>query len=99
MDLETILQAEVLVNESVFQVRAAHKILGYNPIQKSFVAPKYVIKAKDLRLQKITIAKHGFFLPEGSSAQQAAKTKEGRVEGEEQVIELDQSEDEFSAFD
>ena len=41
---------------------------------------------------------HGFFLPEGSSAQQAVETKEG-AEGEEQVIELDQSEDEFGAFD
>ena len=50
-------------------------------------------------------------LPEGSSAQgcvalagssssqQAAETKEGGAEGEEQVIELDQSEDEFGAFD
>ena len=37
--------------------------------------------------------------PEGSSAQQVAETEEGGVEGEEQVIELDQSEDEFGAFD
>ena len=42
---------------------------------------------------------HGFFLLEGSSAQQAAETEEGGAEGEEQVIELDQSEDEFGAFD
>ena len=66
-DLETILRAEVFVNESNHQVRAAHKILGYNPIQRSFVAPKYVIKAKDPWLQKITVAKHGFFFPGGSS--------------------------------
>ena len=98
-DLETILRAEVFVNEGNHQVRAAHKILGYDPIQKSFTAPKYVIKAKDLRLQKITVAKHSFFFPGGSSAQQAAETKEGRDEGEEQVIELDQSKDEFDAFD
>ena len=65
-DLETILQAEVFVNEGDFQVRAAHKILGYDPIQKSFAAPKYVIKAKDPQLQKITVAEHGFFLLEGS---------------------------------
>ena len=65
-DLETILQAEVFVIEGDFQVRAAHKILGYNPIQKSFAAPKYVIKAKDPQLQKITVAEHGFFLLEGS---------------------------------
>ena len=99
------------MNEGDLQVRAAHKILRYDPIQKSFAAPKYVIKAKDPRLQKITVAEHGFLLPEGSSAQggvtlsgssssqQVAKTKEGGAEGEEQVIELDQSEDEFGAFD
>ena len=67
-DLKTILRAEVFVNEGDHQVRAAHKILRYDPIQKSFVAPKYVIKAKDPRLQKITVAEHGFFFPEGSSA-------------------------------
>ena len=98
-DLETILQAEVFVNEGDLQVRAAHKILGYDPIQKSFAAPKYVIKAKDPQLQKITVVKHSFFLPEGSSAQQVAETEEGGAEGKEQVIELDQSEDEFGAFD
>ena len=87
------------MNEGDLQVRAAHKILGYDPIQKSFAAPKYVIKAKDPRLQKITIAEHGFFFPEGSFSQQAAETDEGRVESKEQVIELDQSEDEFGAFD
>ena len=98
-DLETILRAEGFVNEGDQQVRAAHKILGYDPIQKSFAAPKYVIKAKDSRLQKITVAKHDFFFPGGSSAQQAAETEEGRDKGEEQVIELDQSEDEFGTFE
>ena len=98
-DLETILRAEGFVNEGDQQVRAAHKILGYDPIQKSFAAPKYVIKAKDSRLQKITVAKHDFFFPGGSSAQQATETEEGRDEGEKQVIELDQSEDEFGAFE
>ena len=60
---------------------------------------KYVIKAKDSRFQKITVAEHGFFFPRGSSAQQAAEIEEGRDEGEEQVIELDQFEDEFGAFE
>ena len=69
VDLETILRAEVFVNESDHQVRAAHKILGYDPIQRSFVAPKYVIKAKNPRLQKITVTEHGFFFPGESSAQ------------------------------
>ena len=98
-DLETVLRAEVFVNESDHQVRAAHKILGYDPIQRSFAAPKSVIRAKDPRLQKITVAEHGFFFPGESSAQQAAKTEEGRDEVREQVIELDQSEDEFGSFE
>ena len=87
------------MNEGDHQVRAAHKILGYDPIQKSFAAPEYIIKPKDPRLQKITVAEHGFFFPGGSSAQQATETEEGRDEGKEQVIELDQSEDEFDAFE
>ena len=57
------------MNEGDLQARAAHKILRYDPIQKSFAASKYVIKAKDPRLQKITVAEHSFLLPEGSSAQ------------------------------
>ena len=32
VDLETVLQAAVFVNEEDGQVRAAHKILGYDPI-------------------------------------------------------------------
>ena len=31
-NLETILQAKVFVNKGDLQVKAAHKILGYNPI-------------------------------------------------------------------
>ena len=82
-DLEIVLHAEVFVNESDHQVRVAHKILRYDPIQKSFTAPKYLIKAKDLRLQKIIVVEHGFFFLRGSSAQQAAGTEEGRDEGKE----------------
>ena len=66
--LETVLRAEVFVHESDHQVRAAHKILGYNPIQRSFAAPKSVIKAKDPRLQKIIVAEHSFFFLWESSA-------------------------------
>ena len=99
------------MNQGDNQVRAAHKILGYDPIQKSFLAPKYVIRAKDPWLHRITVAEHGFLLPEGSSArggatladssssQQAAEAEEVGAEGKEQVIELGQSEDEFGAFD
>ena len=99
------------MNESGNQVKAAHKILGYDPIQKSFLAPKYVIKAKDPRLHRITVAEQGFLLPEGSfaeggatlasssSSQQAVEAEEVGAEGKEQVVELGQSEDEFDAFD
>ena len=98
-DLETVLRAKVFVNESDHQVRVAHKILGYDPIQRSFAASKSIIKAKYPWLQKITVVEHGFFFPGESSAQQATENKEGRDEVREQVIELDQSEDEFGAFE
>ena len=93
------------------QVRATHKILGYDPIQKSFSAPKYVTKAKDLQLHRNTVAEHGFLLLEGPpvpkgaslassfSSHQAIETEGGRVESEGQVAELGQFEDEFGVFD
>ena len=99
-DLEAILKAEVFVNEVDNQVRAAHKILGYDPIQKSFLALKYVIRAKDPQLHRITIAKHGFSLPKGSptqgdatlagspSSHQAAEAEGVRAGSEGQVAEL-----------
>ena len=83
------------MNEADNQVRAAHKILGYNPIQKSFSAPKYVTRAKDPQLHKNTVVEHGFLLPEGSpvpegvslagpsSSYQAVKAERERVESEE----------------
>jgi len=56
----------VFVDEADNQVRVAHKILGYDLIQKSFAAPKQVIRANDPCLQKITVVEHGFLIPEGS---------------------------------
>ena len=41
----------------------------------------------------------GVTLAGSSSSQQDTKTEEGGAEGEEQVIELGQSEDEFGVFD
>ena len=99
------------MNKADNQVRAAHKILGYDPIQKSFSAPKYVIRAKDPQLHRITVAKHRFLLPEGSpvlegvpsvepsSSHQAAEAEGGRVEIEGEVVDLGPSEDEFGVFD
>ena len=43
VDLETVLQAAVFVNDGDGQVRVAHKILGYAPLQKSFADPRHVI--------------------------------------------------------
>ena len=60
------------MNKGDNQVRAAHKILGYDPIHKSFSTSKYVIRAKDPQLHGITVAKHIFLLPKGSSAQGSA---------------------------
>ena len=62
--LDKILQAEVFINKDG-QLRAAHLILGYTLISSSFQVPKCVIKAKDPRLHRISIAVHGFLLPEG----------------------------------
>ena len=42
------------------QLRATHLILGYTPISKSYQAPKCVIKAKDPRLHRISVATPGF---------------------------------------
>ena len=66
VDLETVFQAAVFVNDKDGQVRAAHKILGYNPIQKSFADPKHVISANHPWLLKITVVEHGFLISEGS---------------------------------
>ena len=66
VDLETVLQAAVFVNDEDGQVRASHKILGYDPIQKSFADPKHVISANNPRLSKITIVENGFLIFEGS---------------------------------
>ena len=46
------------------QLRAAHLILGYTPISKSFLVLKCVIKAKDPCLHRISIAALGFLLPD-----------------------------------
>ena len=59
--LDKILKAEVFIHIDS-QLRAAHLILDYIPISKSFQAPKCIIKARDPRLQQISIAAPGFLL-------------------------------------
>ena len=63
--LDRILQAEVYVNESDGQLRAAHLILGYTPISRAFQAPRCVIRARNPRLHRISVAYEGFVVPQG----------------------------------
>ena len=53
------------VNEVDGQLRAAHLILRYKPISRTFQASRCVIRAKDLRLHRISVAYEGFIVPEG----------------------------------
>ena len=62
--LDRILQFEVYVNKADGQLRAARLILGYTPISRAFQAPKCVIKAKDPRLHRISVAYERFVVPE-----------------------------------
>ena len=62
--LDRILQSEVYVNEADGQLRAAHLILGYKPISHAFQAPRCVIRAKDPRFHRISVAYEGFVVLE-----------------------------------
>ena len=53
------------MNEADGQLQATHVILGYKPISFGFQAPKCVIKAKDPRLHRISVAYEGFVVLEG----------------------------------
>ena len=63
--LDRILRSEVYVNEADDQLRAAHLILGYTPISRAFQAPRCVIKARNPRLHRISVAYEGFEVPKG----------------------------------
>ena len=63
--MDRVLQAEIYVNESDGQLRAAHLILSYNPISRAFQAPSCVIRAKDPRLRRISVAYERFIVPQG----------------------------------
>ena len=60
-----MLRAEIYVNEVYSQLRAARLILGYTPLLFAFQAPKYVIRARDPQLSRISVAYQGFVVPEG----------------------------------
>ena len=63
--LDRILKAEVYVNESDGQLRATHLILGYTPISRAFQVPRCVIRARDPRFHRISVAYEGFIVPQG----------------------------------
>ena len=63
--LDRILQSEVYVNESDGQLRAAHLILGDTPISRAFQASRCVIRAKDPRRHRLSVAYEGFVVPKG----------------------------------
>ena len=63
--LDRLLKVEIYVNEADGQLRAAHLILGYTPLSFGFQALKCVIRARDPRLRRISVAYEGFIVPEG----------------------------------
>ena len=65
MSLDRILLSEVYVNKVDSQLRVTYLILGYTLISCAFQAPKCVIKARDPRLHRISVAYEGFMVPEG----------------------------------
>ena len=65
VSLDRVLRAEIYVNESDGQLRVAHLILRYNPISRAFQAPSCVIRARDPRLHRISVAYEGFVVPQG----------------------------------
>ena len=98
--METVLQAAVFVNDKDGQVKAAHKILGYAPLHKSFADPRHVINANRPRLPKITVVESGFLISEGSSVPEGIPLVDSSPshQAAEDEGKLGQSEEEFGAF-
>ncbi|KAL0001256.1 hypothetical protein SO802_015037 [Lithocarpus litseifolius] len=92
------------------QLRAAHIILGYDPISSSFQAPKYVIKMKDPQLQQINIVVPGFLAstpPEGTqkvelpfqrTVEEEATPSQPTPNEKPKVVELSDFEEDFKFF-
>ena len=101
VELETVLQEAVFVNDEDGQVRAAHKILEYAPIQKSFADPKHVISANHPRLPKITVVEQGFLIFEGSPVLEGIPLVDSSPshQAAEDEGELGLPEEGFGAFD
>ena len=109
-DLTKILKVKIFVHKDG-QLRAAHLILSYYPISSSFQAPRYVIKATDIRLHQINIVVLGFLdaslVPEGVQqallpfqhmAEEEVTPSQLAIKDEEQVVEVLDSMDDFEVF-
>ena len=57
--LNYLLRSEIYVTEDG-QLRAAHLVLGYQPLSRSFQAIGHAIRAGNLRLARIDVSKTGF---------------------------------------
>ena len=110
-NLTRILKSEIFLHIDG-QLCAAYVILGYKPISSSFQSPKYVIKAKDPRLQQINIVVPGFLaspLLEGThqvelptqciTEEKATSSHLAPKEETVRVIEVLNSEEDFEVFD
>ena len=101
VDLDIVLQVAVFVNDEDGQVRAAHEILGYAPLQKSFANPKHVISTNYPRLPKITVVEQRFLISERSPVPEGIPLVDSSPshQAAEDEGELGQSEEGFGAFD
>ena len=91
----------VFVNDEDGQVRATHKTLEYDPIQKSFANLKHVVNANHPRLPKITVVEQGFLISEGSPIPEGIPLVDSSPSHQraEDEGELGLSEEGFGAFD
>ena len=110
-DLDKILKVKVFVH-SDGQLRAAHLVLGYNPLSSSFQALKCMIKVKDPRLHLVNVAAPGFLnpspapkgvlkvtLPLQYTAEEPTPSQPAiKEEEEEDIIEISDSGDDFEVF-
>ena len=109
LDLTRILKAEIFAHTDG-QLRAAHIILGYDPISSSFQAPKYVIKVKDPPLHQINITISSFLagstpkgtqlveLPFQRTAEEEATLSQPIPKETANVVEVSDSKEEFEVF-
>ena len=108
--LDKILKAEVFAH-SDGQLRAAHLILSYTPISKSFQVPKCVIKAKDLHLHRISVVVPSVLsadpilegipkiaLPSQCAVKEEATSSQPSTKEEEGIVKVSDSEDDFEIF-